>query len=96
MSASTDWRSPPSRDVPDGSGRPEFAAEFLRRNRAYHTDHARMVRRIAAGAVSEDAAQAAFARRWGLSFRLYPERLGYRAVLATNAGPDHDCPRRCT
>ncbi|MDX3885095.1 MAG: DUF6499 domain-containing protein [Sphingomonas sp.] len=55
---------------PDALGRAEFAALFLRRNRRYRADHASMVHRIAEGAVSEEAAQAALARRWGLSFRL--------------------------
>jgi hypothetical protein len=51
-------------------GRPELAAEFLKRNTFYRTEHARMQRRIARGAVAREAAEAAFARRWGLSFRL--------------------------
>ncbi|WP_083949128.1 MULTISPECIES: transcriptional regulator domain-containing protein [Sphingobium] len=55
---------------PDTHSRAEFAAAFLRRNRRYRADHASMVHRIAEGAVSEQAAQAAFAHRWGLSFRL--------------------------
>lgn len=51
-------------------GRTELAAEFLKRNRQYRSEHARMRQRIARGAVAEEAAEAAFARRWGLSFRL--------------------------
>ena len=51
-------------------GRAELAAEFLKRNPIYKTEHARMQQRIARGAVARDAAEAAFARRWGLSFRL--------------------------
>nr|WP_237437691.1 DUF6499 domain-containing protein [Altericroceibacterium endophyticum] len=51
-------------------GRAELAAEFLKRNRQYRSEHARMRQRIARGAVAEEAAEAAFARRWGLSFRL--------------------------
>jgi len=51
-------------------GRPEYAAEFLRRNPRYRTEYARMARMIRTGAVAEAAADAAFARRWGLSFRL--------------------------
>lgn len=50
-------------------GRADLAAEFLRRNRTYRAEHAQMLRRIAAGSATEDAARAAFARRWGLSFR---------------------------
>lgn len=50
-------------------GRPEYAAEFLRRNRRFQNEYARMARMIRTGAVAESAAHAAFARRWGLSFR---------------------------
>ncbi|WP_380879909.1 transcriptional regulator domain-containing protein [Sphingomonas sp. DBB INV C78] len=46
-----------------------MAAEFLRRNRTYRAEHAQMRERIASGAVAKNAAEAAFARRWGLSFR---------------------------
>ena len=51
-------------------GRAELAAEFLQRNPTYKTEQARMQTRIARGAVAREAAEAAFARRWGLSFRL--------------------------
>lgn len=50
-------------------GRPEYAAEFLRRNRRFQNEYARMARMIRTGAVTQAAAHAAFARRWGLSFR---------------------------
>lgn len=50
-------------------GRADLAAEFLRRNHTYRAEHAQMQQRIALGAVAKNAAEAAFARRWGLSFR---------------------------
>lgn len=50
-------------------GRADIAAEFLRRNRTYRAEYAQMQQRIASGAVAKSAAEAAFARRWGLSFR---------------------------
>lgn len=53
----------------DALGRADLAAEFLRRNRTYRAEHAQMQQRIASGAVAKNAAEAAFARRWGLSFR---------------------------
>lgn len=53
----------------DALGRADIAAEFLRRNRTYRTEHAQMRQRIADGTVAKNAAEAAFARRWGLSFR---------------------------
>ena len=68
-------RTPPERrqrragGLPGALGRADIAAEFLRRNRTYRADHAQMQQRIASGAVAKDAAEAAFARRWGLSFR---------------------------
>lgn len=52
-------------------GRAELAAEFLKRNRNYRAEHAQMQQRIARGSIARQTAEAAFARRWGLSFRLY-------------------------
>ncbi len=56
--------------LPDALGRADLAAEFLRRNPTYRAEHKQMRQRIASGAVAKNAAEAAFARRWGLSFRL--------------------------
>jgi hypothetical protein len=53
----------------DALGRADIAAEFLRRNHTYRAEHAQIQQRIASGAVAKNAAEAAFARRWGLSFR---------------------------
>ena len=53
----------------DASGRAEIAAEFLRRNRTYRAEYAQMQQSIEAGVVARSAAEAAFERRWGLSFR---------------------------
>jgi len=53
----------------DALGRADLAAEFLRRNPTYRAEHAQMQQRIADGAVAKNAAEMAFARRWGLSFR---------------------------
>lgn len=52
----------------DALGRADLAAEFLRRNHTFRAEHAHMQQRIAVGAVAQNA-EAAFARRWGLSFR---------------------------
>jgi len=46
-------------------GRPEYAAEFLRRNGRFRAEQAQMVRGIADGTMDEEPAQAAFARQWG-------------------------------
>lgn len=67
--------TPPNRrqrragNLSDVLGRADLAAEFLRRNRTYRAEHEQMQLRIADGAVAKNAAEAAFARRWGLSFR---------------------------
>lgn len=53
----------------DALARADLAAEFLRRNRAYRAEYAQSQQRIASGGVTAGAAEAAFARRWGLSFR---------------------------
>lgn len=50
-------------------GRADLAAEFLRRNDTYRAEYAQMQQSITSGAVARSAAEAAFARRWGLSFR---------------------------
>ncbi|WP_084652902.1 MULTISPECIES: transcriptional regulator domain-containing protein [Sphingomonadales] len=50
--------------APDTPGRSDFAAAFLQRNRQYRADQARLNRDAAANE------RMAFARRWGLSFRL--------------------------
>lgn len=65
-------RQHPSRKqkAADSLGRAELAAEFLKRNRTYRAEHAQMRDRIARGTVAGEAAEAAFARRWGLSFRV--------------------------
>lgn len=70
--------TPPSRrqrragGLSDALGRADIAAEFLRRNDTYRAEHAQMQKRNASGAVAKNAAEAAFARRWGLSFRHGP------------------------
>ncbi|MCA0211503.1 hypothetical protein DAH66_01735 [Sphingomonas koreensis] len=56
-------------NLSDALGRADIAAEFLRRNHTYRAEYAQMQQRIADGAVVKDAAETAFARRWGLSFR---------------------------
>jgi hypothetical protein len=56
-------------NLSDALGRADLAAEFLRRNRTYRAEHTQMQQRIADGAVAKNAAETAFARRWGLSFR---------------------------
>ncbi len=67
----TPQRRRPRRDgsLSDAIGRADIAAEFLRRNRNYRAEHTQMQQRIADGAVAKNAAETAFARRWGLSFR---------------------------
>lgn len=72
MPLASDWRSPHAADNLKNLERPGFAMEFLRRNPVYRQDYARMTRRVAAGMVSEEAATAELAHRWGLSFPVRP------------------------
>ena len=58
--------------LPDALARADIAAEFLRRNRTYRAEYAQMRQRIADGAGAQNAAETAFARRWGLSLRHRP------------------------
>ncbi|MPT48325.1 MAG: hypothetical protein E2598_07870 [Sphingobium sp.] len=61
----------PLRSKNDSShfGRPEIAAEFLRRNQRFRNDQASLARRVTAGEISAEDAHAELARRWGISFR---------------------------
>ena len=88
------WRSRAAGDEPDAPGRPEFAAEFLRRNDRYRDEHDEMIRRIASGTVREDAERSVLARRWGLSFRLCARATCRTPLLAARACRHDDCPGR--
>jgi hypothetical protein len=70
MSRSPSKRSKRISTASNIPGRAELAAEFLKRNRNYRAEHAQMQQRIRSGSVARSAAEAAFAKRWGLSFRL--------------------------
>jgi hypothetical protein len=48
--------------------RPQFAAEFLRRNPDYNDDYRNTQDQIASGSLAHDAGMERLARRWGLSF----------------------------
>lgn len=79
---------PSDQDTPDGSeltglGRPEIAAEFLRRNQHFLDDQAQLTLRVASGELSVEAAHAELARRWGVSFRRTWHGPGRAATLAT-------------
>lgn len=69
MPNSSDTQSGRRPSIERALGRAELAAEFLKRNRSYRAEYQAMERRIADGAADEQAARAAFAKRWGLSFR---------------------------
>jgi hypothetical protein len=70
MPRSSSKRTKGSEKGAETLGRAELAAEFLKRNRNYRAEHAQMEQRIARGSFARQTAEAAFARRWGLSFRL--------------------------
>src|ERR1700733_7973177 len=69
MARTMDWRSPNAGDALRHLDRAGLAWEFLRRNPEYREDYRRALERIAAGAITEEAAMAASSRRWGLAFR---------------------------
>lgn len=50
-------------------GRPEIAAEFLRRNQHFRSDQTQLAHRVAMGKLTEADAQVELARRWGVVFR---------------------------
>jgi hypothetical protein len=70
MPRSSNKRAKGSEKAAETLGRAELAAEFLKRNRNYRAEHAQMEQRIERGSITRQTAEAAFARRWGLSFRL--------------------------
>lgn len=70
MPRSSNKRNSGSEKAAETLGRAELAAEFLKRNRSYRAEHAQMEQRIARGSIARQTAEAEFARRWGLSFRL--------------------------
>jgi hypothetical protein len=54
---------------PDIPGRPELAAELLRRNPRFREDQARLAACVAAGRLTPEAAAAELRGRWGITFR---------------------------
>ena len=69
MPKTTDWRTQGAGDALKDLDRSDLAWEFLRRNPDYQEDYRRALRRIASGAITEEAAMTEISRRWGLSFR---------------------------
>ena len=68
MPPASDWRSASTAEKLIKLDRPQFAAEFLRRNHDYNKDFRITQDLIASGAVAYDAAMERLASRWGLSF----------------------------
>lgn len=76
--------------------RPQFAAEFLRRNLDYNKDYHSTQEQIASGALAHDAGMERLAHRWGLSF---PACARHRCVGITRrleTGAYTICCYRCT
>ena len=89
MPRSSNKRTNGSEKAGETLGRAELAAEFLKRNRNYRAEHAQMEQRIARSPISRQAAEAAFARRWGLTFRLCAGRAYRHSDLAARADRRH-------
>lgn len=68
MPPASDWRSASTAEKLIRLDRPQFAAEFLRRNPDYNEDYRNTQDQIASGALAYDAGMERFALRWGLSF----------------------------
>jgi len=97
MPRTMDWRSQDAGDALKELDRAGFAWEFLRRNPEYRQDYRRALERIAAGAITEEAAMAAISRRWGLSFRPRSRRASKPPPddLAAGTFAAHCCPNHC-
>ena len=72
MPPASDWRSASTAEKLMSLDRPQFAAEFLRRNHDYSEDYRVTQDQIASGVVEHAAGMDRLARRWGLSFRACP------------------------
>lgn len=68
MPPASDWRSASTAEKLIALDRPQFAAEFLRRNHGYNEDYRNTQNQIASGALAQDVGMERLARRWGLSF----------------------------
>ena len=97
MPRTTDWRSQDAGDALKELDRAGLAWEFLRRNPEYREDYRRALERIAAGAITEEAAMAPISRRWGLSFRPRSRRASKPPPddLAPRTFAAHRCPCHC-
>lgn len=84
MPPASDWRSASTAQKLMRLDRPQFAAEFLRRNPDYNEDYRNTQDQIASGSLAHDAAMERLARRWGLSFPACTRRrcLGITCHLA--------------
>lgn len=68
MPPASDWRSASTAQKLMSLDRPQFAAEFLRRNPDYIKDYRTTQDQIASGSLAHDVGMERLARRWGLSF----------------------------
>lgn len=68
MPPASDWRSASTAEKLIKLDRPQFAAEFLRRNHDYIEDYRNAQDQIASGALAYDVGMERLALRWGLSF----------------------------
>jgi len=66
------WRSSTDHNALNRLERPDFAWEFLRRNRNYRAEYERITRHQADGAHDDISASAEIARYWGVMFRCGP------------------------
>ena len=72
MPSKPDWRSSTDTNALNRLERPDFAWEFLRRNRNYREDYEQITRQQAAGAQATVIDAAEIARHWGVMFCCQP------------------------
>lgn len=87
MPPASDWRSASTAQKLMRLDRPQFAAEFLRRNPGYNEDYRETQRAVASGSLTRDAGMEGLALRWGLSFPACTRRrcMGIARRLETGA-----------
>ena len=89
MPRTMDWRSQDAGDALKELDRAGLAWEFLRRNPEYREDYRRALERIAAGAITEEAAMAAISCRSRRASKPPPDDLAARTLAADR------CPCHC-
>ena len=68
MSTASDWRSQAIAEETANLDYADFAQEFLRHNKTYRHDYARLTTKLKNSPPQKETLSTGFARRWGLVF----------------------------